>query len=383
MYTYGMKTKILHIITKSNWGGAQRHVFDLVTRLPQEDFEVKVILGGNGPLAERLKEKNIPVRHIENLARDISWTKDARVFFELYRLFKTEKPDIVHLHSSKIGGLGALAARLARVKRIVFTSHGWAFNEDRSFVQKIVIAGIVWITVRLSTEVIAVSESIKNDVKGWPGIKTPITVIHLGIEKEALYSKDNARLELKKLNPKLKEIPAGIPWIGTVAELHPVKGLDYALHALHGLGHKNFVYIVVGNGDKHAHLEALCAKLNLSDRVFFLGYIPQTSQYMKAFDIFLLPSISEAFGYVLLEASNARVPIVASAVGGIPEIIDDMASGILVQPKKSKELAHALNFMMEHREQARSYAEEAARSIEKKFSIESMVSKTVAVYKKS
>ena len=116
-----MKKKVTYVITKSNWGGAQRYVFDLATNLPKEQFEVAVALGGDGLLAKKLQERNTSIYRSISLGRDISIGKDIRSFFELYRLFKKERPDVVHLNSSKAGGIGALAARVAGIKKIIFT----------------------------------------------------------------------------------------------------------------------------------------------------------------------------------------------------------------------------------------------------------------------
>src|SRR3989344_6349366 len=157
------RQKILYVITKSNWGGAGRYVYDLATTF-KKDHEVVVALGGNGILAEKLRSQNIPVIHIKNLDRDIHFFKEVSAFFRLYHTFRMEKPDVIHLNSPKIGGLGALAARLARVKKIIFTSHGWAFNEDRSLLEIAIIKILSWITIFLSHEVIVLSEKERRHV---------------------------------------------------------------------------------------------------------------------------------------------------------------------------------------------------------------------------
>ena len=127
---------LVFIITKSNWGGAQRYVFDLCVAM-REKFLVKVILGGDGPLAEKLNGDGIEVITIAELGRDVNIIKDFRSGWKIFRALIKIKPDIVHLNSSKIGGVGSLAARLVFVPRIIFTSHGWALNEDRSLFKKV------------------------------------------------------------------------------------------------------------------------------------------------------------------------------------------------------------------------------------------------------
>ncbi|NIT73939.1 glycosyltransferase family 4 protein, partial [candidate division KSB1 bacterium] len=141
------KKKVLYVITKSNFGGAQRYVYDLATNLPRAQYDVSVAAGGSGELIARLNEHHIPVITIERLGRDIRLLNEIVVFLKLVALFRRTRPDVVHLNSSKIGGLGALAARIYNMlpkgnplkaesyklkAKIIFTAHGWAFNEPRS-----------------------------------------------------------------------------------------------------------------------------------------------------------------------------------------------------------------------------------------------------------
>ncbi|MDO8564480.1 MAG: glycosyltransferase, partial [bacterium] len=148
------KTKILYVITKSNYGGAQRYVFDLATSLPKDECEAVVVLGAaqNGApvLQEKLHGAGVRTIFIPGLSRDISFLKELRVFRELMKVFKFEKPFVVHLNSSKAAGLGALAARLCGTPLIVFTVHGWPFFEERNPLSKLVIRLFSYITVLLS-----------------------------------------------------------------------------------------------------------------------------------------------------------------------------------------------------------------------------------------
>ncbi len=115
-----MKTKILYVITKGNFGGAQRYVFDLATHF-KEDCEVAVALGAGETLERKLTEKNVRTIKIPDLSRDVSLISDIKSFFFLIRVFQKERPDVVHLNSTKIGALGALAARIAGIQKIIFT----------------------------------------------------------------------------------------------------------------------------------------------------------------------------------------------------------------------------------------------------------------------
>ena len=121
------KIKICFGITKGGWGGAQRYVYDIATNLPRDIYDISAISGAPGLLCEKLKAQNIPVFILDKLNRDISPLRDLSAFFSLIRLLQKNKPGILHLNSPKMGLLGAVAGRLAGVKKIIYTSHGWPF----------------------------------------------------------------------------------------------------------------------------------------------------------------------------------------------------------------------------------------------------------------
>ncbi len=386
-------TSVLILITKSVWGGAQRYVYDVATRLPKDRFKVEVLSGQEGPLITRLMEAGISAHGSLAIGRDINLAQDVKAFFQLISLLRDKRPDVLHVNSSKIGGLGALAGRLARVKRIVFTAHGWAFNEERSLLARLFIMFLYWVTMALSHETVAVSHAAKRQVAGWPLVGKKIRVIHNGISRETVFSRSNARLELVRMSPDLKKAvdsvsESNLIWIGTVAELHHIKGYAYALRAIadcieslkRNNPGKRVIYTIFGAGEERERLQALVSGLGLADSVFFMGHVPGAAEYVSAFDIFLLASLSEGLAYVLLEAGASAVPVVATAVGGIPEVVDDMGSGILVQPKNARELAHALLFMVEHPADRKRYGLALKEKISKQFSVEEMVNKTEEAY---
>ena len=154
------KKRILFIITKSNFGGAQRYVYDLATHL-SEAYDVAVAFGGTGvhyssegTLAKKLSDRGVRTIFVQSLGRDINLGGDFRAFFDLIKLFKKERPDVVHLNSSKAGGMGALAGQIAGIPRIIFTSHGLPYDEDRSVFARATILTATWITFLLCKKVI-------------------------------------------------------------------------------------------------------------------------------------------------------------------------------------------------------------------------------------
>src|SRR3989338_9048192 len=150
--------KILHIITKSNWGGAQKYVFDLAVYNKAQGNIISVALGGNGILKEYLDREGIKTYSINSMNKNINVSKDIFSLRKIFHIIKEEKPDIVHLHSPKAAGLGAFASKLLGIKKIIYTVHGFTWNENISIYQKINIAFFIWITMLLSTHIIILGE---------------------------------------------------------------------------------------------------------------------------------------------------------------------------------------------------------------------------------
>lgn len=370
--------RVLYVITKANWGGAQRYVFDLALAGKDAGKDVLVVVGGEGTLSERLMEHGIRVRVISAMRRDISFMSEVRSFRTLLRIVKDFKPDVVHGNSSKAGALAALAARIAGVPRIVFSAHGWAFNEKRPFIQKVIIAKLHYATVLLSHATICVSGAIRQDAAWMPFVQKRLQVIHNGVAPGALLPRSEARA---RLCPELvRSYPTAL-WIGTIAELHPTKGLDTLIEAFAAIAHDlPVVLVIMGDGQEWARLEKLVQIYDFPDRVVLTGFVKDASTYLPAFDLFVLPSRSEALGYVLLEAGLASLPAIGTRVGGIPEVLEDDVSGLLVPAGKSVMLADSISELVKSKELRARLGTALHQKVLDEFSIESMIEKTFALY---
>lgn len=365
------KRKLLILITKSNFGGAQRYVYDL-SRSLKDRYEVVVACGGDGLMRKRIEETGIRTISIPYLGRDINPFKDILVFFWLANLIRKERPWVMHVNSSKIGGAGAFVGRIMGVQNIIFTAHAWAFNEDRGDIAKTTIAFFHWLTVVLAHRTIAVSNAVKHQISHLPFVGRKIQVVHLGLESFETLPRDEAR---SKLGIGTDDFA-----IGTIAELHPVKGLSYALEAVAELPF-TCSYTIIGEGDLRGKLQdSINARPALKQRARLAGFVADAARYASAFDIFLLPSLSEAFGYVILEAGYSNVPVIATSVGGIPEIIEDMKSGILIHSKKPKEIRHSLEFLYSNKETRAELGKALNEKVRTEFSLFRMIEKTIAVY---
>lgn len=378
--TSPIQKKILYLITKSNWGGAQRYVFDLATHLDAKDFDVVVALGGTGKLYDELKAQNIRTISLESLQRNISIIEEFRALKELWHHIRNEKPDILHINSSKAGGLGACIGRLAGVPKIIFTAHGWAFNEERPVWQRAFIKVLHWITVLLAHTTITVSDTARMQMN-LPFTKARMVTIHNGRAPSHLFAREVAREFF------MHTLPALIPymhdfWSVTIAELHPIKQHKVIIHALHEVvkTSPNVRHIIIGAGELRGELQALVHSLHLDEHVFFAGHIHEASQYLSAFDAFVLASKSEGLAYVVIEACVAGLPIIASDVGGIPEIITHEVSGLLVPSGDVATLSTAMHQVARDEALRRRLGENAAlRS--KDFTFDNMLRETLTVYK--
>lgn len=372
--------KILYGITKSNFGGAQRYVFDLATEMQKNGHEVAVMLGGtgeagavSGQLEHRLQEAGIRTIFVKSFMRDISIWKDVSSLFELIGIFKRERPDIVHLNSSKAGGVGVVAARIVGIERIIFTSHGLAYDEDRNLLAKGLMWLATWTTFLFSKKIIVISQDTFNRARRLPFCSKKIYLIHNGRAEIGLIDRDEAR---KKLGVTAS------PAIVAMGELVRNKSYEYLIEALALLKQRSRVMTlyIMGEGDERPALEKLIAQRDLEDEVHLLGFVANSSSYLKAFDIFILISVKEGLPYVLLEAAQARLAVIGSEIPGITDIIENGANGILVPIKDSEAILSSLILLHENPDLRERLGANLRASVQENFSFEKMVEKTFGLY---
>jgi glycosyltransferase involved in cell wall biosynthesis len=369
--------RILYGITKTNFGGAQRYVYELALYAKSKGHMVAVIAGGNGALVEKLKQEDIEVISLPALGRDISFIDDLKSFFFIIKVLYKWKPDVFHINSSKMGLLGSLAGRVVAIPKIIFTAHGWVFNESRPSYQRTFFKLIYWYILLFSHKIICVSEGTKKDIRNWPLVQNKIIVIKNGVDNFSLLPRSDARRSLGIHEDDILVV-------GTVAELHHVKGLDLLLNAW-----SEFVkscraeLIIIGEGEERENLENMLQSLGISDSVVFKGYMDDARAHMSAFDIFVITSRSEALPYVPLEAGVASLPVIATAVGGIPEIITDEVNGILIPPEDPQIIFLSLLMLAENIELREKLGAELKRTVTDKFSITKMVNDTIKEYERN
>lgn len=371
--------RVLFMITKSNFGGAQRYVFDLATRLKAYGYTPTVACGGNGPLVTALTEAGVPTHTIPELTRDPSFFRDIATLRALYRLLRQETPDIVHLNSSKAALLGAIAARLVGIPRIVYTVHGWPFLERRAWWWKGVTKILSAITVLLAHQIILVSQ---HDTQITPFARLRArTVTPLAPRTSTALSPEVARARIHTHDTI--HIHAHDTWVVTVAELTHNKNLATAIRAVaehNATQTQKIFYTIIGEGEDHALLEQLIHTTHTSTHIRLVGYYPNPPELFSAFDIFFLPSSKEGFPYALLEAGAYGLPCIASAVGGIPEIITHNTTGLLVNPADTASMTQALATAVSVPDTMRTYATRLKQHVTTSSTYQHMLEVTTTVY---
>jgi len=368
------KQRILYIVTLAWWGGSQRYVFDMALAAKEQGHSVAV-MSQEGELTDRLQAAGIETFIVPEFERNVDILVEVRAFFRVFHLIKKFRPDVLHVNSSKAAGLGGLSARVLNVPRIIFTAHGWAFNENRPDWQKKIIWLLHYATVLLSDTTICVSRSIAHGARNMPFVQSRLIVIHNGVEPGVCLSREESRFLLA---PHIS-FPI---WIGTVAELHPNKRLETLVRAFGNIAdaYPDVTLMLVGGGSERVMLEELVRHLDLESRVRLRGHVENASSYLAAFDIFALPSRTEALGYVLLEAGLAGLPVVASNVGGIPEIVEDGRTGMLFTSGDVEGLETALRAYLESPELRLRMGRALKEHVEMHFSKDRMVRATLSLY---
>ena len=372
--------KILYVITKSNFGGAQRYVFELAKATKEKGFAVAVASGENGLLVEMLETEGIQHFPVKNFQRDINPFREFLALLELIKIVRNYSPSTLHVNSSKAGLLGVLVGRLTGIKNIIFTVHGWPFLEDRAWWWKKVIWTASYFTALLAHKVILVSENDMSEVMSF-GIKKKCRVIHNGVPDIKFKSREQARSEL--LEKSVIDSHKFDTWLITSAELNPNKNQAIVIDAVAEYNQENrqkIFYCLMSDGQQYNELQKYVEDKGLNEYVKLLGYIENSRAFLKAFDIFILPSKKEGLPYALLEAGMAEMPVIASNIGGIPEIIANNNEGLLIDPNSQETVVNALHTMISQPDLRNQFSIALKQKVDSEFTLSKMIAETEKLY---
>lgn len=358
-------TRILMAIRPSE-GGAFEHVTSLARGLAAQGHEV-ALLGPHG------HHRGLGLEVIElEIVRRPSPAADLRAVAGLARAVRDYRPDIVHAHGSK-GGVMSRLARLATPRTpLIFTPHGFAFAGH--FARRME-KGAYRVAERalapLASRTICVCEA-EATLARTVGAARRVRVVYNGIEPPGEIPVD----------PTVRVLGAKGPLVGVLSGLRSGKGLETmidALSRLHSAG-SHAQLVVAGEGQERDRLERLAAERGVAESVHLLGQSPDPYAFLGALDVFVLPSWAESFPYSVLEAMAAGRPIVATNVGGVPEAIEDGASGLLVPPRDAPRLTEAVAALLDDGERSTELGKAAKARRARRFGLSTMVADTLSVY---
>jgi glycosyltransferase involved in cell wall biosynthesis len=380
----GGRIKILRVIARLNIGGPAIHVVLLTAGLDQKRFESLLVSGrenpGEGSMLDYALSHGVQPIIIPEIVGEFSLgPRELRALVRLYRLMRRERPHIVHTHTAKAGFVGRLAARLARVPVVVHTFHGHILQGYYSPRKNQLLRGMERVMTRLTNRIIAVSEQVKQDLVTYgvaPAEK--ILVVPLGLELEPFLDGSHSRGAFRReLNLK-----GGERLVGIVGRLFPIKNhrlfLDAA--ALMARQERAVRFVIVGDGALRPEMEQYAHALDIADRVIFTGWRRDLPRIYADLDVLAVTSQNEGTPVSAIEAMAAGCPVVATRVGGLPDLISDDETGYLVPPGDAQALSAAMLRLLREPEMARCMGQAARVLVQERFAAQRLVSDMERLY---
>ena len=359
------KISILEIIGDSSLAGAPRHLLSIIENLDLDKFKIHVITPP-GPLAGEIKDLK---RKIDTDIIAMRSRSDFLAIRKIRQHIKHIKPDVIHVHGTRAGALGRLAAIGLNIP-VIYTEHLWTkhYTINNVFIRWCHMVGY-WFLDLFTNVNIAVSHAVKeflidNNISRTEKIK----VIYNGIADTNLKA---------KVFQSDKEFV-----IASVGTLNRIKGMQYLIRAMDRV-HQEFPEAkleIIGDGPFKNKLVKEVEKYKLKKIVKFVGFTNEVEKYLTKFDLYIQPSLSESFGLAIVQAMNIGLPVIATNTGGITEVVTDGKSGVLVKPADSKELATAIIELLRNPKRGKIMGEMGRQDVRIKFNLEDMIDELESVY---
>jgi len=384
------RIRVIHIITRLDRGGSAQNTFLTAMGHDKSKFSVGLVYGCSKMMSaddaallrtdlQQLGRAGVSVFHMPALVREINPVLDAWATVALWRLLRRERPQVVHTHTSKAGAVGRLAAWLAGIPLVIHTPHGHIFYGYYGTVGSAIIRLLERLLAKITDRIVTLTdrggqEHVHYKIAGAEKFAT----VHSGI--------DLARFRSVQVDPAVKRKELGLPpdgvIVGTVGRLVPIKGVQWLLKAAPRVlaPFPQACFVIIGDGPLLGELRQMTSKLGIGLRVVFLGAREDVPECLAALDLFVLPSLNEGMGRVLLEAMAVGCPVVATRVGGIPDIVADGTTGLLVPPRDERALAEAILTLLRDRSRRAAYGEAARRHVDGRFDVETMVRRVERLY---
>ena len=376
-----MGRKIIHIITRLDKGGSADIVLKLSEELKKRGYDVGILSGlTTDPVADIegfTKKTGIKIEFIPYLQRNINPLKDIQAFFYLFKFLMREKPLIAHLHTSKAGFIGRIAAKLAGVKCIVYTTHGHIFYGYFSGLKTRLFINMERLASFFCDAITTLTEKEKGEFRNLKIAKEEkIVPVPNGLDISPF---SEAKKGTKRRELGIDDETVLIGWIG---RFEPVKGPDIFLSVckkLHDIFDDGVMAVMAGDGILLEDMIRERDMLGLNKFLLLLGYRNDIISLLADIDILVLTSLNEGFGMVILEAMAAGKPVVAHNVGGVAELIVDNVTGYMVKRGDIDAIVSHINYLIKNRDRYDSLSVNAY-NMAIKYSLSEMVNRFEGVY---
>ena len=370
---------ILYVVTKLELGGAQKQALSLMRRLNNEEYNIFLFTADVGLLMdEALAISGITVKRSRFLERPINPLKDLLALFEIYSFIREKQIDIVHTHSSKAGIVGRLAARIAGVKIIIHTVHGWSFNDYQPFWTRLLYIGLERWIGGFTNRLIVVSrydqeKGLSNAIVS----ENRYSLIRYGID----YAEFSGKQGTEKTRQELG-IGADDLVVGMIACFKPQKspGDFVRLAGLINQSLPQVKFVLVGDGALRESIEDLISQYNLPNNMFLLGWREDIPEILSAIDVFALTSLWEGLSISVLEAFASHKPVVATDTGGVREVVFENKTGFLVPPGDIKAMAEKVRILLNDKSLRLKMGDNAHSSLGVSYRLDCMVNNTKDLY---
>ncbi|MCD6109688.1 glycosyltransferase family 4 protein [bacterium] len=371
------KKTILFYTDTHFYGGAENQMYLLAKFLDKEKYNVILVCSD----FEKLKEwaSKFEAEGIEVIKLSVFHKHDPRHYFQLKEIVKNRKIDLMHIHMWNPASCryALMVANKYNIPTIVTEHDPFELTGLKGYIKSRLVRNV--------KKIISVSDANRQALsKLFPSLSSRIVTIHNGIDVTWFESQllSFSEGKIKEFREKIFGVDNNYKVILSVAELHERKGLKHLIKAMPTIleTDEKIKLVLVGTGPARNDLKQLALKEGVIDDVLFLGFRKDIPHLMASSNIFVLPSEKEAFGLVLLEAGIAGLPVVASFVGGIPEIIENNVNGILIPPKIPGKLAKSILEIFNNDFKRKSYIEEGYKHVKNKFDAKKMAEKTSVVY---
>jgi len=372
--------RILHIHTLPVISGSGINTFLTMRGMKGNRFESVLACAPGGALIELVQRYGMEVKTFPSLVQPLHPMMDLKAILDLTGHLKRKPYHVVHTHNSKAGFIGRLSAKLARVPVIVHTVHGFAFHQQELPWRRFLFRNLERLASHWCDKMIFISQPLVDwALEEKIGSAGRMARIYSGIEMDRFHPVSEEGKKNLKRKWGLHEQDAVI---GIVSKLWEGKGHALLIRAFKEIRREKpqARLVIVGEGSLMESLKDLVTQLELSDAVIFTGFLEDVPQILATFDVAVLPSYFEGMGRVLLEAMAMEKPVVGTAVGGIPDLIEQGMNGYLVSPGSEKELAAAVLKILDDKSLALKMGQAGRRKMTDRFSAESMVRSIENVY---